>query len=66
MTPGPTLFAVVTFTMLAGAVVAGRRRVTATAPAVTATPADRALGTWLASWICTCGLVAAGVPFLAS
>lgn len=63
VTPGPTLFAVVTFTMLAGAVVAGAT-LTATAPAVTAAPADRALGTWLASWICTCGLVAAGVPFL--
>jgi len=69
LTPGPTLFAVVTFTMLAGGVLAGAVLV-ATAPTdlpetAAATRADRAVGTVLASWVAACAVVVAGAPFLA-
>ena len=66
---GPTLFAVVALTMLAGGVLVGARLV-ATSPNELpelpgSSPADRTIGTVLASWTAACALVVVGIPFLA-
>ena len=63
---GPTLFAVLAFTILAGGVVVGAAlAATASTDHPSAAPAERALGAYLASWLAACAFVVVGVPFLA-